>query len=723
MNPSENENTAQLDNLGGINSPDPLLACLLYLLKLEGKQHSASSLLSGLPLVNTLLTPELFTRSAARAGLTAKILEKSLSDISNLVLPAVLLLKNNTACVLLNVNSESHLAEIFDANLGVTSRVHLSSLESEYEGYAIYVRHEHQFDERTQTKPLNNERHWFWAVIAKSWKIYRDVLLASFMISLFALSTPLFVMNVYDRVVPNRAIETLWVLAIGIVIVYLFDLLLKILRGYFIELAGKKSDVLLSAAIFEKVLGLRLSHRAASVGSFTNQFKEFESVRNFITTSTITVLVDFPFLFLFLLFIWLVGGPLVLVPLLIMPIVIILGIFVQNPLRRSIENSFQASSQKSALLVESLTNIETIKALSVEGKLQGVWEQLIGKLAYWGQKSRLLSAMMLNVASFFQQLATVLVVVFGVYLISDGTVSMGGLIACVMLTGRAMAPLGQIVNLQINYFHTKTALTSLSEVMEKPLERLKDKSYIHHPNLSGDIEFRNVYFMYPQQEKSALENVNFSIKSGEKIAIIGRIGSGKSTVLKLIMGLFEPKEGAILIDNIEASQLEPSDVRKNIGYVSQDVSLFFGSLRENITYGQLHTDDKDLVAAVNLSGMAEFVRHFPRGLDFSVGERGEYLSGGQRQSVGVARAMSSNPDVYLLDEPTSQMDNSTEEFVRGSLKKLSKDKTLIVVTHKTSMLALVDRVIVMDHGSIIADGPRDAVLEALKSGKISVKKS
>jgi len=702
---------------------DPLLDCLLILAKRYGSDHSANAFVAGLPLVDNQLTPDLFVRAASRAHLFAKVVAREFHDISNIVLPAVFLLENNEACVVTRLDRERGEAELQDVEIDRAHSVSLLDLEKKYTGYAIYVKPDQHFDERTQVSGLKDQRHWFWSVLAKSWRVYRDVLLASLLINFFALAMPLFTMNVYDRVVPNRAIETLWVLAIGLVIVFIFDLLMKILRSYFIELASKKSDVLLSASIFERVLGLKLSHRAASVGSLASQLKEFDAIKNFITTSTITALIDLPFVLIFFGVIAWVGGPIVLIPIIIVPCVLLFGLLMQKPLRTYIENGFQAGNQKNAILVESLTAIETIKSMGVEGKLQRIWESVVGTSAFWGQKSRVTSATVINVAAFFQQLGSVAVVIYGVYLIGEGELSMGGLIACVMLTGRILAPLGQVASLQTQYFQARTSFNSLNDIMTRPVERPITKTFLHHPAFSGKIEFRKVNFSYPGQKLESLRGVNFSIKEGEKVAIIGRIGSGKSTVLKMILGLYEPTEGAIFVDDVDLSQLDPVDIRKNAGYVSQDVVLFYGTLRSNILYAQLIANDQSLLRAVNASGVADFVKRFPNGLDTVVGERGENLSGGQRQAIGLARAFLEDPAFYILDEPTSQMDNSSEEFVKNSINELSKNKTVVLVTHKMSMLSLVDRIIVMDHGAIVADGPRDAVLDALKTGKIIVSKS
>ncbi|MCU7861160.1 MAG: type I secretion system permease/ATPase, partial [Candidatus Thiodiazotropha sp. (ex Lucinoma kastoroae)] len=477
---------------------DPLLDCLVFLTRLYGTTHSHEALRAGLPLENNRLTPELFLRAAERAELSARVVRRPLKKISSLVLPAVLLLKGRQSCILMENNKGSDLLTIVQPESGEGShQISREALEQEYVGYTIFVRAEHRFDDRSPEVLRLRSRHWFWGTLLKSWRIYRDVLVSSLLINSFALASPLFIMNVYDRVVPNNAIETLWVLAIGVMIVYTFDVVMRTLRGYFIDIAGKKSDILLSASLFEHVLGIKMSARPPSVGAFANNLREFESIRDFITSATVVTLVDLPFVVLFLLVIWLVGGPLVIVPAVCIPLVIIYGLLIQSPLRQSVEATYRASAQKGATLIESLTAVETIKHLGAESIVQRKWEQLTGHIAKWGVRSRLLSASVTNVAIFFQQVAQVGIVVLGVYLISEGEISMGALIAGVILVGRAMAPMAQVANLTVRYYQAKTALDSLNSIMELPVERPEGKIFVSRERFQGDIELYDITFAYP----------------------------------------------------------------------------------------------------------------------------------------------------------------------------------------------------------------------------------
>ena len=524
-------------------------------------------------------------------------------------------------------------------------------------------------------------------------------------------------MNVYDRVVPNSAVETLWVLAIGIGIVFIFDFLMRTLRGYFIDSASKNIDASLSATIFEQVLGVKMETRPKSVGSMANTVHSFEAFREFITSASISVLVDLPFVLLFIFVIWAIGGSLALIPLIAIPIVIGIGFFIQAPLTSLVQTSHRFAAEKQATLIESLSAVETIKSLAAEGPMQRRWERAVCLAANLGTRLRFLSNLGINVSLFSQQLCSIIVVIFGVYKIGEGDLSMGGLIACTILTGRALAPMSQVASLIMRYHQSAIALTSVDNLMQMPTDRISGKTPLQRPVINGDIEFKEVSFSYPGEEIQALQNVSFKIKSGEKIGIIGRMGSGKTTLEKLILGLYSPTSGSILVDDTELGQIDPADLRRNIGYVPQDVMLFYGTVKDNIVFSTPYVDDSAVLRAATLSNVHEFVNPHPHGFDMQIGERGDNLSGGQRQSISIARALLLAPPVLLFDEPTNSMDEKTEARLRHNLKEFIDDKTLILVTHRMSLLSLVDRVIILDRGKLIADGPKEEILAALRSGK------
>ena len=676
----------------------------------------------GLPLENGLLDAELFSRAANRAGLTSKLHKRAIADISPLVTPAVLLLKKRRACVLLDIDHEEGKARVILPETGEgIQRISVADLEEYYLGYTIYIQEKHRYDKRSP-KTLNiKSRHWFWGTILGSWRIYRDVLLASLMINLFVVASPLFVMNVYDRVVPNQAFDTLWVLAVGAIIIFSFDFILKMVRSYFIDLAGKKSDILLSSRIMERVLGLRMSARPVSVGSFAKNLQDFESIREFITSSTITALVDLPFTLLILVIIFILGGSLAYIPLFCMFLIGAFSFAIQGPLKRSVEKTLRSNCQKNATLIESLTGMEALKIAQAESDIQYKWEKSVGHIATWSIRTKMLSSSASTVSAYVQQMCNIALVAVGVFLIAEGELSMGGLIATVMLSGRCLAPMAQVAGLATRYNQAKSALDGLNQVMGLPVERHEDRDYVDRPELKGSIEFDNVDFSYPDQEIQALRGISLNINAGDKVAIIGRIGSGKTTIEKLILGLYEPENGAIRVDGIDLRQINPSDLRGNIGCVSQDITLFYGSIKENITFGASFTDDSALLQAAEISGVTEFANKHPNGLDMIVGERGQNLSSGQRQSIALARALLMDPPILVLDEPSGCMDNTTELRMKEQLMQKCKNKTIVLVTHKASMLDMVDRLIVVDNGRIVADGPKEQVHAALKQGKLKIK--
>ncbi|HUG24401.1 type I secretion system permease/ATPase, partial [Piscinibacter sp.] len=560
---------------------------------------------------------------------------------------------------------------------------------------------------------------WFWSAILAQRFVYRDVMWAALLVNLFALAFPIFSMNIYDRVVPNNAVETLWALAIGVLLVLGADLFMRLLRGRFVDEASARIDVQLSATLMEKVLGIRLEHRPESVGSFAANLRGFEQVRDFIASSTVTAMIDLPFALLFVaVMAWI--SPWLAIPVVVaFAAILIVGYVLQHRLHELSETTYKASALRNATLIESLTAIETIKSQGAESVVQAKWERANGFLARANVKMRGLSASALYGTATLTQLVAVSIIVIGVYLIADRALTMGGLIAATMLGSRALAPAGQIIGLLMQYQGARTALDSLNQIMDKPVERPAGETFIQRPQLRGDIEFRNVKFAYPNRQDSAIEGMSFKIAAGERVALIGRVGSGKSTMQRLIMGLYQPSEGAVLLDGIDLRQLDPADVRRNCGHVSQDVTLFYGTLRENIAFGLPYADDTAIVAAAEVAGMTDFVNRHPRGFDMTVGERGESLSGGQRQCVGLARAVLHNAPILLLDEPTSAMDFSTEAQITARMNTFVHDKTVVLVTHRTSMLAMVTRVIVVDGGKIVADGPRDRIMEALASGRIA----
>jgi ATP-binding cassette subfamily C protein LapB len=699
--------------------PDPLLDCLVELTRIHGRPSTRAALSAGLPLSKQGLTPSLFARAASHAGFSAKVLRRALNKIDLALLPAILLLKNDEACVLLGWDGESGTARLLFPD-SAQSAVFLKreELQERYSGITIFSRPHFRFDDRTP--PLVNvpQKHWFWGAILDQAPILKDILAAALLINVFGVAMPLFSMNVYDRVVPNFAVETLWVFAGGMTLVLILDYIIRLLRGHFVDLASARIDIKLSALIMERVLGMKLSQRPTSVGAFASNLRSFEVVRDFIASATVTALIDLPFAFVFLLAIVWISWPLVFLPIIGIIAVMFYSYIIQHRMRDLSETTFRAAALRNATLVESLTALETIKSHGAESQMQARWEKTTAFLARVSAELRLLSASSMNGASAIQQFVNVSVVVAGVYLIHERMLTMGGLIASTMLAGRAMAPLGQVVGLLLQFENAKNSMKSLEGIMTTPTERSGESAFVHRPEIRGEIEFRDVQFSYPGREEQALRGITFSIKAGEHVVVIGRVGSGKSTLQKLILGLYAPSKGAVLLDGVDLRQLDPADLRRNLGYVAQESMLFYGSLRENIAIRAPYADDRALVAAAELAGLTEFVNRHPEGFDMVVSERGESLSGGQRQSIAIARAVLLDPPILLLDEPTSSMDYISEAKLKDRIRQFGDQKTMIIVTHRSSLMDLADRIIVLDDGLIVADGPKDKVIAALQSGQV-----
>ncbi len=697
---------------------DPLLNSLAYISRYYGQANSPDALVAGLPLKDGLLTVHLFPRAAEIAGLNAKLDTLPLTDLPPLLLPVVALLKNNDACVILSIDYEKNEAEVILSQSDSKQEwIHLDELNQQYTGQLFLVKKRFRYDERSPEMLKNRDGHWFWSTLYQSRKIYRDVFVASILINIFAVGAPLFSRLVYDKIVPNLAYDSLWVLSIGVFVIFIFDFILKMMRSYFLDVAGKKSDILISSKIFSHVMGIRLEAKPPSVGAFAKHMQEFESIRDFFTSASVTTLIDLPFAIFFMIVIYMIAGPLALVPLIGVLLLIGYSFVVQRPLRRTIEEGSRLASQKNANLVESLAGLETLKMFGAESQYQYRWEEAVAHMSNWSLKSKRLTDSLQNAAGFVQQFLNVAMIVVGVYLIGNGDLTMGGLIASTMLSGRAVGPMIQVAMLSTRYNQAKSAMGIIDKLMQMPTEQEEGKRYIHRPVIQGKIQFDNVSFAYPNATSPALRDINLTINPGERIGIIGRIGSGKTTLERILMGLYKPTAGTVLIDDTDMNQLHQIDIRRNLGCVPQDITLFYGSIRENIALGRPLASDKDIMLAAERAGVTNFTQQDSAGLEKQVGEGGAALSGGQRQSIAIARAFLGNPPVLIMDEPTSSMDNRSEMFIKRQMKSIADDETLILITHKMSMLDIVDRLIVMEQGKIIADGPRDKVLQALRAGK------
>jgi ATP-binding cassette subfamily C protein LapB len=698
----------------------PLIECMAGLFKLFGKPVSTRLLVAGLPKTSGPLHPSAAIRAAQSAGLRAKtVYRPNLASISNLTLPCILLLQGDKACILKSMNEKT--AEVlFPENNMEPRTVEREVLAEEYLGYSIFAKPEPKLDKRASDIKLLESKRWFWGTLARFLPIYRHVFMASILVNLLAVCGPLFFMNVYDRVVPNHAVDTLWMLALGIGLAYIFDFILRNLRSYFVDVAGRNADILLASKLMQHLLSMRLDVKPDSTGSLANNLREFESLRDFFGSTTLMALVDLPFLVFFVVLVVIIGGPIAIIPITAVPIVICAGFFLQFPLQQVAEKGFKENMQKNALLVEIINGLETIKTTMAEGRIQHAWEKVVGMSASSNNHTKRMSNLSVTLTIVVTQAVSVLLIIWGVYRISDGELSMGGLIACNMLAGRAMAPLSQVASMLTRLQQSRMALKSLDILMGLETEQPESGQYVDFGHLEHALTLEDLSFKYPGTERFALEKINVHIRPGEKVGVIGRMGSGKSTLGRMCVGLYKPTDGAVKLGGVDIRQLDMVDLRSRIGYVGQDNYLFYGTVRENISFGVVNADDRMVLRAANISGVTDFVRAHPAGFGMPVGERGMSLSGGQRQSVAIARALLQDTDILIMDEPSSNMDNSSELALKQRLSATLGNKTLILITHRLSMLDLADRLIVMDNGHVVADGPKNAVLNALRNEQLRV---
>jgi len=658
-------------------------------------------------------TPAAFVETCAKLGLEAEARTIMVEAVPRQPMPVVLMFKGGQFAIATEAREES--LRVLAPETGRSQWLDMTELNAVYAGAAIFVqpRREPERPDPAAEGEAPRSRGWFWQALFLAWPSYIHVVLGSVLINIFAMIAPLYSMTIYDRVVPNSAFETLWVISSGILLVYLFDFATRMLRGYFVDFAGKRVDALLASRIFDQVIRIRLESRPPSAGGFANNLREFETLREFFSSATVTTLVDLPFVVMFLAGIWLIGGYLVITPLVAIPLVLIVGLAIQIPLERVVKQAMALGAIRHAVLVETVAGLETIKAVGAGERMQHRWEASVEASAGAGVKSKVLSSLAVNFSAFAQNLVTMSIIFHGVYLFSENLLTTGALIACSMLAGRAMAPLGQIAGILTRLKQSQASLDTLDGIMKLPKEGDARRRYLSREGLTADIEFRNVSFAYPGQGNEVLRNVSFAIRAGERVGIVGPVGSGKSSILKLLLGLYRAKEGQILVGGADLRQLDPDDLRKHIGTVPQDVILFAGSVRDNIAVGVPYAEDRDILEAAQIAGVDEFVRQHPEGYDWAVGERGERLSGGQRQAIALARAVLVRPKILAMDEPTSAMDQGSEQAMKIRLEEMLENRTLVLVAHRPSLLTLVTRLIVVDRGRIIADGPREKVLEAL----------
>jgi ATP-binding cassette subfamily C protein LapB len=700
----------------GVSAHDPLTDALLFLAAHHGRAISPEALLADLPILDSKLTPILFDRAARRAGLEAEAFKRKIADIPALVLPAVLTMRDGSTRILVDVDRSKKRVSLLNPSLETAPKsTSIKELNANYLGYAFFVRPVAEANPRATAAGGLPRKHWFWSTVLRFWSNYSHVGLAALIINTLALASPLFIMSVYDRVVPNGAIPSLVALGIGMGIAIIFDFVMRTVRSRIIDVTGKKLDVVLSSDIFEHVMALKMAQRPASVGILANQMRDFDSVKDFFTSGTVVSVTDLLFAVLFIGVLFVIAGPLAWVPLLMLPVVIVVGLVIQFPLERAMRKLQAESAARHGVLVESLSGIETVRAVGAEGRMQSAWERSVAATARSGEDVHFWASLALTFTSTAQQLNYLAMVVLGVFLILDGKLSVGALVASTMLSGRVLAPISGIAAVITKATQTFVSLKALNRIMGLERERAPGRNYLSRTIKGGTIGFDNVSFRYPNGALSALDKISFKVGAGERVGIIGRIGSGKTTIGRLLAGFYDPDDGKILVDQIDIRQYDPADLRSGIGFVLQDTDLFYGTLRDNIALGRPSASDNDILEAARLAGVETFAASHPLGYDMPIAEGGRSLSGGQKQAIGLARTLIRKPKILFLDEPTAHFDvRSESEFLNRLQALAAADMTIFISTHRLSLLSFVDRILLFDQGKLIADGPRDRVLAMLK---------
>lgn len=677
-----------------------LIHAVQHILALSGMAFSAGAVRDLPELTSDAFDPRSAVSALRYVGFEATYGEMNLKSLRATHCPAIGFLKGGEAVVIHAIDESGmvHLRRFGGDEQFVEEQLTQRDLGSLLEPFLILARRVHQ------AAKVKGKNDWFWGSLLQGKWLYGQVLIAAAITNFLGLSTSLFIMVVYDRVVPNEAIESLIALTIGVLIALGFDFIIKTLRAQFVDRAGKRADARMSRLIFDKILNMRLDNRRQKSGAMASIVREFDTLREFFTSATLVAVVDLPFIFLFIWVISLIAGPLSLVPLIAVPLVILSGLVIQPFLARIAESSMQSNMSKQSVLVETLNGLETVQATGSGRLMRRRFEEASDAQSDLGLKNRMLSQFAINSAASVQQLAQIATIFYGVFLIQDGTITMGAMIAAVILGGRTLAPLSQLASAMSRANGARQSYRSLSTVMNDEDDRsAPSRSRLSRPHLSGEIEFKNVSYTFPGADNTIIRNFSLKIPAGQKVAIVGRMGSGKSTMSRLISGLIEPSEGAVLIDGVDLRQIDKSDVRRNIGVMLQDTWLFSGTVKENLQMGFYEYDDAHILNVSKLSGVDDFVASHPQGYDMELRERGEGLSGGQRQSINLARALLHDPNLLVLDEPTSSMDTATEKSVIGRLKVWAGSRTLVMVTHRNTLLELADRVLVMDQGAIVAD--------------------
>ncbi len=721
---------------GGAGAPgwdienDALAHALAWLSRHHGRARSPESLLAGLP-VQGRLAPDQALRALHEAGFSAGLVQRGIGELHHLLLPAVLLLQGGDACIVVARTGEAGAGGESRYDIVMPGREHHAcqaseaELAAEYTGIALVATPLPAPTAAPQGETLIRDpaTHWLWGTLRRFVPYYRSALLAALLSNVLMLAIGLFTSVIYDKVIPHQAWVTLWALAAGTGLALLFDLAARQLRAYLIDMAGRKADLLVGSLLFRQTLGLRMEQRPDSAGAYAHHLGQVELVRDFFASATLSALSDLPFIVVFVAMAFVVGGPLGWVLVISIPLLLGLAALIQGRMRRATQANMRQTADLHGVLVEAVDGIEDLKAAGAQGRFLRHYEETTAAYASTMLVTRKLAAWTLNISTVAQQLVTLVMLVWGVYLIDDKVITAGALIGAVMFANRALAPLASVVQLATRWQSARAAMRALDHVMQQPLEREPGRVYVPRSELSGRVGLHDAGFAYPapggrgELGPPVLKGVTLRFEPGERVAVLGRIGSGKSTVLRLLAGLYQPTQGHVDVDGIDLRQIDPADYRARVGFVSQDPRLFSGSLRDNVLLDRPAADPARLAEVARLTGLDRLVAGHPQGWELPVGEGGTLLSGGQRQLVALARCLVTRPKILLMDEPTSSMDAQSEVAFLRQLKQAATGCTLVMVTHRPAVLELVNRVVVVDGGRVVMDGPKDQVLAALSGAR------
>ncbi|MEM1079794.1 MAG: type I secretion system permease/ATPase [Pseudomonadota bacterium] len=688
---------------------------LRWLAAHHGRPYSETALAAALPAGAAFNDPEILARALAHLGLRNRLLEDAPGSVDPIVLP----------CLVFAHSGELALLVRHDGGFGLVRKdrpaepVTKAELRQHFQPRVLLVTPvAPETDARLSPDTVAKAqaaKHWFWGPVRANWRGWGQVIVAALCLNLLSLALPIFVMNVYDRVIPNLAFVTLWTLAIGVSLALVLDMILRALRAGMIETMGRRVDLQVGAELFRHAMALRMTQRPGGAAALVNTIRDFEQVREFFASASVISVIDLAFVGLFIAVLFWLVGPLALVPLCAVPVVLLIAGLAQIPMGRRAAEAQKLATKRHVVLVETLTGAETIKSLGAEPVMQREWEAAVAASARVSGATRVWSNVATSGSFAVQQAVSVITVIWGVFLIFDGAITIGALIAANILAGRVLAPLSTIAQTIFRAQYAAKSMAALNAFMALPEER--PGPVRGGPQVaSGQIEMAGISYSYPGAAQPALAEIDLSISPGEIVAMLGRVGSGKTTLASLLCGLITADQGQILIDGHGIGQYDPADLRAGVGYLPQDPEVFTGTLRENLLIGRPNAKGDDIRRALTLVGLTRFVAETPEGLDMDLGERGGRLSGGQKQALALARLLLRDPTILCLDEPTNAMDQQMEATVIAGLQSLAaQGKTILLTTHKDTLARIAPRYVVLDRGRKVLDGPKAQVIAELQA--------